>query len=215
MQTGLFFYFLGFFIIGIFFNFFLFSRERKGTGENKFITSERLIVFLVEILIAVVGFGITLNITDYNEKRIEKDTAIQMLEQTIEYTSNEIETESQYLVMFKEEVMDARVFLNSSVININYYNTILSNELILRNVDMSTYGYCMDYLVRIEDCMEQAKAATDDSTLYSEMYWRCQYLKKLRDLITVYHQELSDEITAEEAIAKCKDIDDKDISTYE
>ncbi len=215
MQTGLFFYFLGFFIIGIFFNFFLFSRERKGTGENKFITSERLIVFLVEILIAVVGFGITLNITNDNEKRIEKDTAIQMLEQTIEYTSNEIETESQYLEMIEAQNIEIQVFLDSSVINTNYYNTILSNEYILQNVNMSTYGYCMDYLVRIETFNERAKAATDRDAMYDDMRWRCQFLKKLRDLLIVCHEELSDEITAEEAIAKCKAIDDEGLSTYE
>lgn len=214
MFSNLFLVFFTFLVIGILCNFFLFTQEKKEKKSTKFITSERLIVFVIEIMIAVIGFGVTLHITNDYEKQVDKEKAIQMLEQTIEYTGKEIETESAYLDMYKNGNIETQIFLNSSVININYYNTILSNELILQNANMNTFGYCMDYLVRIEDTDSRAKTATDDSVVHSEMFWRCQYLKKLRDLLSVCSEELSGNLSPEEALIKCKAIDDQDIRTY-
>lgn len=212
MESNIFITFFTFLIIGILCNFFLYRQEKKENLSTKFITSERLIVFFIEILIAVIGFGVTLHITNNNEREVEREKAIQMLEQTIEYTDNEIETESTYLSMYHEGQIETRIFLNSSVINLNYYNTILSNELILQNANMGTYGYCMDYLVRIETSDERAQAATDDKTVYTEMYWRCQYLKKLSKLLSVCRDELSGDLSAEEAIKECKAINEKPLN---
>ena len=44
--------------VGIFFNFILFRQDRDERKSRWFFTSERLLLFVVEILIAVIGFGV-------------------------------------------------------------------------------------------------------------------------------------------------------------
>lgn len=222
------------FLLGVGANYFLFSREVKHKENTKFITSERLLVFVIEILIAVIGFGLTLAITNANERQIEKEKAIQMLEQTIEYTDKQISMEGSYLRMHnKDELSDGSLIL-SSVINMNYYENILSNEVILQNADMVTYGEIMKFLVWIENASERAEkiyeeekaaketAGTEEkeaesasSKVYKQMYDRWIHLKKTRDMLSICCDELSGKMTREEASELRKQVKNAEKSGYE
>ena len=108
MYTKIIVLFALFLIAGIGANFFLFYQEKTNKKSNKFITSERLFVFIIEILIAVIGFGVTLAFTNANELQLEKEKAICMIEQTIEFTDSQITREKNYLNMYKEEKIEAK-----------------------------------------------------------------------------------------------------------
>lgn len=203
-----------FFIMGLLFNFLLYSREKKQKKGEAFLTSERIIVFMIEILIGVIGFGLTLLITYSYEKMDDQIKARRMLDQAIEYTVKEIEEESAYLNMYIAGDIETRVYLNSSVTNLEYYDIVMSNDLIQQNVNMVAYGYFMDYLVRIKDTDERARSSDDKSEIGTEMRWRCQYLKKIRDLLTVCYDEMCNDLTEEEAIEKCIEINTSKLSTY-
>ena len=99
MYTNIIILFSLFLIAGIGANFFLFYHEKTNKKSNKFITSERLFVFIIEILIAVIGFGVTLAFTNANELQLEKEKAICMLEQTVEFTDSQLTREKNYLDM--------------------------------------------------------------------------------------------------------------------
>lgn len=203
-----------FFILGLLFNFLLFSRENNQKNGKAFFTSERIIVFMIEILIGVIGFGVTLYITNTYETETDKQKAIQMLDQAIEYTVKEIEEEGAYLDMYIAGDIETRVYLNSSVTNLEYYDIVMSNDLIQQNVNMIAYGYFMDYLVRIKDTDERARLSDNKTEIETEMRWRCQYLKKIRDLLTVCYDEMRGDITEEEAISKCEEINTSKLSSY-
>ncbi len=225
-----------FLIAGVVFNFVLYYQDKHHEQNSSFITSERLLIFVVEIVIAVIGFGVTLSITNANERAIEKEKAVQMLTQTIQYTDRQISDERSYLKMHSKGEIDDRKLFNSNVISLTYYENILSNEVILQNANMNTYGDIMRYLLWIENSNERAEAAlakaeaapeqdaqaAEDGTqkkstteVYNQMYWRCAYLRKARDLLSVCCDELEGDMTAKEASEMRKQIADLPLRGYE
>lgn len=198
--------FLIFIALGVAFNFYLFRQDQEDKQNSRFLTSERLLVFIIEILIAVIGFGITLAVTNANELAVEKDKALCMMEQTIEYTDNQLSRDQTYLNMYKKGTLNSEKLIASSVISMDYYDNVLSNEMILQNANMNTYGEIMRYLEWIEYYDNGAKTATEDKKIYSKMYNRYAYLKKVRDLLDVCYDEMSGEITEDEAKKLCNNI---------
>lgn len=192
--------------IGIMFNFILFRQDRDEKKSRWFFTSERLLLFVVEILIAVIGFGITLNVTNNNERQIEKENALQMMEQTISYMDKQIKDERDYLRMYNDEELTAKGLLLSSVVNTEYYESILTNELILQNANMNIQGDIMRYLVWIEQKSERAKEAEDEDEMYRQMYSRYGCFIKVRNLLQVSYDQLNGTITEEEVTEKWKEI---------
>lgn len=205
MYTKIIILFALFLIAGIGANFFLFYQEKTNKKSNKFITSERLFVFIIEILIAVIGFGVTLAFTNANELQLEKEKAICMIEQTIEFTDSQITREKNYLNMYKEEKIEAKALQLSNVISLDYYDNILSNEVILQNANMNTYGEIMRYMEWIEYYDSTAKTAEGDA-IYSKLYNRYSNMKKVSELLTVCRDEMRGDITSEEAMELCKEI---------
>lgn len=205
MYTKIIILFALFLIAGIGANFFLFYQEKTNKKSNKFITSERLFVFIIEILIAVIGFGVTLAFTNANELQLEKEKAICMLDQTIEFTDSQITREKNYLNMYKEEKIEAKALQLSNVISLDYYDNILSNEVILQNANMNTYGEIMKYMEWIEYYDSTAKTAEGDA-IYSKLYNRYSNMKKVSELLTVCRDEMRGDITSEEALELCKEI---------
>ena len=205
MYTKIIVLFALFLIAGIGANFFLFYQEKTNKKSNKFITSERLFVFIIEILIAVIGFGVTLAFTNANELQLEKEKAICMIEQTIEFTDSQITREKNYLNMYKEEKVEAKALQLSNVISLDYYDNILSNEVILQNANMNTYGEIMRYMEWIEYYDSTAKTAEGDA-IYSKLYNRYSNMKKVSELLTVCRDEMRGDITSEEAMELCKEI---------
>lgn len=193
-------------LIGVFCNFWLFSQDQKKEKNTRFLTSERLLVFVIEILIAVIGFGVTLTITNENEHQMEKAKAVLMIEQTIEYTDNQIAREKSYLNMYNKGKITGDTLVASNVISLDYYKNILSNETVLQNVNMKTYGEVMQRLAWVEGRDARAKTAETDKQKYSGMYYRYKYLKDVRELLSVCHKEMSGEISSEEAQELCKEI---------
>lgn len=229
-------FFGAFLLVGICSNVALYRKDKHKKEESKFITSERLLIFIVEIVIAVIGFGLTLSVTNANERKIEKEKAIQMLTQTIQYTDWQIADERSYLKMHSKGEIDDRKLFNSNVISLTYYENILSNEVILQNANMNTYGDIMRYLLwiensnaRAETALAKAEAAPEQDTqaaedgtqkkgtteVYNQMYWRCAYLRKARDLLSVCCDELKGDMTAKEASEMRKQIADLPLSGYE
>ena len=207
--------FLTFLILGIFFNFLLFTKEKSEQKNEKFLSSERFIVFIIEILVAVIGFGVTLSITNSYEHQVKREKAIHMLNQTIEYTDSQISREQAYLVMFDDGEIEGKSLVNASIIVVDYYNNILSNEVVLENASMHTYGEILKYLEWVEQHDKAAKEATEDSKIRSEMYWRYCYLKKARDMMVICSDEISGDISPKEAYEKRKEIKEAKVNGYE
>ena len=128
-----------------------------------------------------------------------------MIEQTIEFTDSQITREKNYLNMYKEEKIEAKALQLSNVISLDYYDNILSNEVILQNANMNTYGEIMRYMEWIEYYDSTAKTAEGDA-IYSKLYNRHANMKKVSELLTVCRDEMRGDITPEEALELCKEI---------
>ena len=204
MSTTLIVYLIAMFtallLLGFICNFVLFRQDRDGKKSKNFFTSERLLIFFVEILIAVIGFGATLFITNAYERQIEKEKAMQMIEQVITYTEKQAADERSYLRMYDKGEIDAEKFLNSSVVNSGYYESILTNDFILQNADMNIHGET------------RAHEATEPEKIRAQMYWRYAYFLRVRSLLLLSYDELSGTITQEEATEEYKRIIHRDLN---
>ena len=85
-----------------------------------------------------------------------------------------------------------------------YYN-ILSNETILQNANMNTYGELMRYMEWVEYNDQRAKEV-EDNKVYGYLYQRYVKLQKARDLMQICCDEMSGKITTEEAADLCHDV---------
>ena len=205
MYTNILIWFFGFLIIGIGCSFCLFNQDVKNKKSTKFITSERLLVFLIEIFIAVIGFGITLTITNDNEHQLAKENAILMLEQTIDFTDRQLEMDRKYLVSHnKDNISDGKLQI-SDVISMEFYYNILSDETVLQNANMNTYGELIRYMTWVENYDERAQVC-EASKVYGYLYQRYTNLQKARDLMQICCDEMSGKITTEEAAELCHDV---------
>ena len=161
MYSSLLILFAIFLFAGIYINYRLFEQDQGKKKNTKFFSSERFLVFTIEILIAVIGFGVTLYITNANERQVEKDKAAQMVSQVIEFTDREITRERSYLNMYNKGTISVESLRISNLINLDYYNNILSTEVVLQNANMNTYGDIMSYLSWIEQQSNAASTAED------------------------------------------------------
>lgn len=186
-------------LLGFLLNYLLFRQDKKEEKSTSFFTSERFVIFIVEILIAVIGFGATLAVTNANEREMEKEKAAQMLGQIIEYMDSQVDDEHDYLVMYDDGELTAKGLLVSSVVNTEYYESVLTNELILQNVNMKIHGEVMRYLTWGEQATARAKEATDDKGIRRQMWLRYAYHLKMRNHLQVSYDELTGAITADEA----------------
>ena len=66
MYSSLLILFAIFLFAGIYINYRLFEQDQGKKKSKKFFSSERFLVFTIEILIAVIGFGVTLYVTNAN-----------------------------------------------------------------------------------------------------------------------------------------------------
>ena len=194
--------------LGIGLSFLLYKKDREHKESKFFWSSKHLAEFGLEIMIVLVGFGLTLAFTNAYERQLEKENAAHMIQQVVEFTDWQIKSERSYLNSYNKgdlTVADLRV---SNGINLNYYNSILSSDIILQNVNMNTYGNIMRYLLWIEQRDELAKNAKDEH-VYTYMEQRYRELKALREYLLVCQEELQGVITAEEAKERCKEINHK------
>lgn len=107
-------------------------------------------VFFIEILIAVIGFGVTLGVTNSNERQMEKEKAITMMEQTIEFTDNQLAREKSYLNMYNQEKITSELLQNSSVVSLDYYKNVLGTDEIMQNSDIQIWErlrICLSYVM--------------------------------------------------------------------
>ncbi len=191
---------------GVFLNFLLYRQEKKDTKNKRFITSEHLVVFIIEIIVAVIGFGITLNVTNANERNIEKEQAIQMLEQTINYTETQLSSHYSYTKSYQNGEISLEELKISNVINFDYYDNILSCEAILQNVNMSTYGDLMRYLQWAKNTDERIKLTSTKEVIIAYNENRGKHILKLQKLLEICVDELKGDISNEEASAECESI---------
>jgi len=107
--------------------------------------------------------------------------------------------------MYKKETLSAKSLLYSNVISTDYYNNVLSNDVVLQNANMNTYGDIMNYLMWIEQRDEMAHEGPEQH-IYIYLEQRHNHLKKMREFLIICHDELSGSITAEEAKQLCHDV---------
>lgn len=193
-------------LIGILLNLLLYKQEKHDTQNKKFITSERLIIFIIDIIIAVIGFGVTLGVTNENERNIEKEHAIQMLEQTINYTKTQLSSHYSYTKSYQNGEISLEELRISNVINFDYYDNILAYEAILKNVNMSTYGDLMRYLQWAKNTDERIFSTSNKESIIAYNESRGKHILKLQKLLETCVNELKGNISKEEASEECESI---------
>lgn len=206
MNLYVFIIFFFVFVAGILCNFLLFRQDKNALKNTRFITSERLIIFIVEIFIAVIGFGVTLGITNENERNIEKEQAIQMLEQAIDYSDMQASVHNTYIAMYNNQEISLEELIVSDVINFDYYDNILASETVLQNADMKTYGDIMLFLQWAKNNDEKIKTTSDNDKQIAYIQQRGRNLLKLNCLLKTCVKELNGQISTEDASKECRSI---------
>ena len=189
---------LGSTLLGIALSFYLFRNDLKNVKIKNFIKSERFLGFILQIVIAFLGFGVTLGVSNANERRIEKKHVIEMLEQSIEFTENRLQNSYEYQISYEQNDISLTEYLDSNRIPFDYYNNLFGNDLIMENINMNAYGYILQYLNWAIDTEETAFNQKDktDAVYYFEK--RNEHLETMDEIVQQSCKQVKGELSEEE-----------------
>ena len=190
-------------LLGVFLNYILYKNGKNHNEDKYFWSSEKFLTFLIEIIIAVVGFGLTLNFSNENERKREEEVVIQMLEQAKQYTEDLVEFNVTNYQFYDNNEYDWVYLEHVNTVNLNYYNNILTDPQVIRQVDMFVYGYMMQCLLWVEREDEYMRSLEDEELAYRYMKFRDQNIYKIELLLDICIKELKGEIDEEEAEKLC------------
>lgn len=190
-------------LIGVLLSFILYRNTRNHNEDKNFLSSEKLLTYFIEIIIAVVGFGLTLNFSNENERRLEEENVIQILEQAKEYTSDRVSVSVTYYEPYENKELDWDYVENICMVNFDYYDNILADSQIIKHVDMYVYGYMMQCVLWSKQENEKMLLAEDEAIAYEHMKSRDQNIYKIGELLDLCIKEMKGEIEKEEAEQYC------------
>ena len=184
--------------LGIALSFNLFKNDLKNVKIKNFIKSERFLGFILQIVIAFLGFGITLGVSNKNERRIEKNHVIEMLEQSSEFTENRLQNSYEFQISYEQKDISLTEYLDSNRIPFDYYNNLFSNDLIMENINMNAYGYILQYLNWAIDTEEMAFNQTDKTNAVYYFEKRNEHLKTMDEIVQQSCKQVKGELSEEE-----------------
>lgn len=193
-------------LFGMVLSFSLFKNDLKDVKIKKFIKSERFLGFFLQIVIAFLGFGVTLGISNANERRIEKNHVIEMLEQSIEFTENRLQNSYEYQISYEQNDISIIEYLDSNRIPFDYYNNLFGNDLIMENINMNAYGYILQYLNWAIDTEETAFNQKDKEDVAYYFEKRNEHLKTMDEIVQQSCKQLKGELSKEELNAFVSDL---------
>lgn len=189
---------LGSTLLGIALSFNLFRNDLENVKIKKFIKSERFLGFILQIVIAFLGFGVTIGVSNANERKIEKNHVIEMLEQSIEFTENRLRNSYEFQISYEQNDISLTEYLDSNRIPFDYYNNLFGNDLIMENINMNAYGYILQYLNWAIDTEEVAFEQEDKTSAIYYFEKRNEHLKTMDEIVQQSCKQVKGELSEEE-----------------
>lgn len=181
-------------VVGIALNWFLFYRKPK----VRFIESEELWGFILQIIIAIVGFGLTLVLSNNVEREQDKSYVVEMLEQSSDFTSNRLELSLEYIEEYQDKRSTWEGFSLSNKITFNYYDNLFSNSQVMEYLDMNAYGHMLQYLLWAKELETMALEESNINIAFDYYKTRDEHLFKMDKIVQACCEELKGNMSKEE-----------------
>lgn len=181
-------------VIGITLNWILFYRNPK----TRFIESEELWGFVLQIIIAIVGFGLTLVLSNQTERAQDKSYVVEMLEQSSDFTANRLALSSEYTEEYQDKRNTWEDFSLSNKITFDYYDNLFSNSQVMEYLDMNAYGHMLQYLLWAKDLETMALEESDINIAFDYYKTRDEHLFKMDKIVQACCEELEGNMSKEE-----------------
>lgn len=188
-------------LLGFSLKYLIFHKEKKCNDSKYFITSKMMLEFLVEIIVIFLGLFISMSLTQWENDKKEKELAVTTLEQACEFAQEQYDDIHEYLLNY-----DPKTHSNSSMLELNtvldmeYYRNIVSDEIIIKHLNTHTYGVFNKYVKYIEvldSQIEDIDFAADEMK-HLMLVVRERYFARLITIIDVCALEASGELTEQE-----------------
>ena len=197
-------------IIGILLKYFIFYNETKQKNIKSFITSKMMLEFLVEIIAIFLGLFISMGITQRESEQKERKLAVTILNQACEFALEQYDDIHAYLINYEPEDHNNSSMLDyNTALDMEYYDNIVSNDIIIRHLNTHTYGIFNKYLKYIEVLNSQIESIDfKDTKLKHEMLIvRERHFARLITILDVCALEVSGELTSDEYNEMMKQFD--------
>ena len=201
--------------IGIIFKYVLFCKREVLLKDLHFFTSEYFLAFAIEIITMVISCIIGIKIAHWDENNKEKENIICILEQTNQFSYEQYRGHAQHFEMYENEDISINALAIATNLNMNYYENILADQAIIKNVDMHAYGNIMRYIDWINSYNKLCNNETaDDETRLSDIKIRDAYYCKLMDALDICLNDLNGEYTDVELIDAYNELATKELTQY-
>ena len=159
------------FCLGIEFERVLFKNKVANKQDKRFISSEYLLHFFVEVITIVLGIAVTLGAsqlyTDYTEDR----QCIEIMDQVTDIGSRQISEDIRYYSSLRHGRMGRDYFARHDTLPVEFYESKLNDTLLVSRLDMDGYYEIVRYLTACKTTQERLdeliydEAVDDDAVL--------------------------------------------------
>ena len=196
--------------IGVILKYLIFRKETKQNNLKCFFTSKMMLEFMVEIIAVFLGLFISMGVTQWQDDKKEKEMAVTMLEQACEFAQEQYDNIHVYIEKFdKSQSKNSYQLELYASLDLDYYDNIVSNEIIIKHLNTHTYGVFSKYLKYIEVLDSQIENIDYNAPEIKHQMVKVReaFFGRLITILDVCALEASGELTAEEYNEIIKELD--------
>ena len=187
--------------IGIIFKYFIFRRESADEKPHHFFTSRILLEFTVDIIIIFMGHFISMGITQWDNDIKERENAVMTLEQACEFAQEQYNEIHRYVEKYessdRKNVYQMELYTS---LDLDYYDNVISNDVIIKHLSTHTYGIFSKYLKYLEVLESQIEEIDDKNTIVKHQMIKVResFFGRLITILDICTLEASGKLSAEE-----------------
>lgn len=175
--------------------------ESKYADLKHFFTSKMILEFMVDIIIIFLGLFISMGVTQWDNDIKEKEIAVATLKQACEFAQEQYDDIHVYIEEFEKSNNKNSFQLELyTSLDIDYYDNIVSKDIIIKHLSTHTYGVFNKYLKYIEVLDSQIENIDDNNPVLKHQMVKVReaFFGRLITILDVCVLEASGELTTEE-----------------
>lgn len=134
------------FALGVVFERVLFINKSMHKENRKFLSSEYLLDFVVEVITIVLACFITLGASGIYNEMEERNQCIQILDQTVALGSKQIKSNIQWYGYLTGDKTSRKELALRDTMPVSFYESIVEDPIVVSNIDMNGHYEVVRYL---------------------------------------------------------------------
>lgn len=137
------------FVFGVVFERVLFNNKLAHKENRKFLSSEYLLDFVIEVITIVLACVITLGATGIYTEMKERNQCLQILDQTVALGAKQIDSNIRWYGKLKNGNTSREELARRDTMPLSFYESVAEDPAVVSNIDMNGHYEVVRYLTAV------------------------------------------------------------------